>query len=196
MSLDVGVPQAATRPSARNWALLGCCVAGLGVSIYLTLTHYTKVVALVCSNNGAINCEKVTTSPQSEVSSESLSPCSDLLFFALSMLVLALPEDLPAPRAEHRASPTRILGRRNRIRALPPLLRAFHHPRDLPVVLECAHLDVRHLLPGYQRVARGRRVRRVRPDLPELDDSRAWRLFDQHLDEALVAGESDDLVVL
>ena len=47
-------------------ATLLLSIAGLGVSIYLTITHFDKV-ALVCSDNGTINCDKVTTSPQSEI---------------------------------------------------------------------------------------------------------------------------------
>jgi uncharacterized membrane protein len=47
-------------------ATLLLCVFGLGVSIYLTITHFSPH-ALVCSDNGAINCLKVTTSPQSEI---------------------------------------------------------------------------------------------------------------------------------
>lgn len=65
------------------------------MSIYLTLTHYTKVVALVCSNNGAINCEKVTTSPQSVVFGIPVAVLG-LLFF-VSMLVLALPRVYQRP---------------------------------------------------------------------------------------------------
>jgi uncharacterized membrane protein len=37
------------------------------MSLYLTIAHYTTAVALACPNTGAINCEKVTTSPQSIV---------------------------------------------------------------------------------------------------------------------------------
>jgi len=37
------------------------------VSIYLTITHYSTSVSLACPNTGAINCEKVTTSPESIV---------------------------------------------------------------------------------------------------------------------------------
>ncbi len=40
-------------------------LAGLGVSIYLTVAHYVGAQALVCSDNGLINCQKVTTSAQS-----------------------------------------------------------------------------------------------------------------------------------
>ena len=47
-------------------ATLILSIAGLGVATYLTITHFDKV-ALVCSNSGAINCAKVTTSPQSYV---------------------------------------------------------------------------------------------------------------------------------
>lgn len=42
-------------------------VAGLGVSIYLTIAHYTTTVSLACPETSTINCEKVTTSPESAV---------------------------------------------------------------------------------------------------------------------------------
>jgi uncharacterized membrane protein len=42
-------------------------IAGLGVSIYLTITHYDTSVTIACSDKGVINCEKVTTSAQSMV---------------------------------------------------------------------------------------------------------------------------------
>lgn len=38
---------------------------GLAVSIYLTIVHYSSSVSLACSSSGTINCEKVTSSPQS-----------------------------------------------------------------------------------------------------------------------------------
>ena len=40
---------------------------GLGASIYLTIAHYDTAVTLVCSDKGLINCEEVTTSPESVV---------------------------------------------------------------------------------------------------------------------------------
>jgi len=95
VSVDVEGAAISTRPSARNIALLVCCVAGLGVSIYLTLTHYTKVVSLVCSNNGAINCEKVTTSPQSMVFGIPVAVLG--LVFFISMFVLVLPRIYERP---------------------------------------------------------------------------------------------------
>lgn len=39
-------------------------VVGLGVSTYLTVAHFAKF-SLVCSSSGIVNCERVTTSPQS-----------------------------------------------------------------------------------------------------------------------------------
>ncbi len=42
-------------------------LAGLGVSIYLTITHYSTGITLACPDTGTINCEKVTSSPQSIV---------------------------------------------------------------------------------------------------------------------------------
>lgn len=41
-------------------------VLGLGLSIYLTITHFAPQ-ALVCADTGVINCAKVTTSAQSYV---------------------------------------------------------------------------------------------------------------------------------
>jgi len=40
---------------------------GMGASIYLTLAHYDTHIGLACSDKGLINCEEVTTSPESIV---------------------------------------------------------------------------------------------------------------------------------
>ncbi len=40
-------------------------VAGLGVSIYLTVAHFNSHITLACPATSTINCEKVTTSPES-----------------------------------------------------------------------------------------------------------------------------------
>jgi uncharacterized membrane protein len=54
-----------THPLAlTTWAL---SIIGLGLSIYLTVTHYDTAVVIACSDKGLVNCEKVTTSPQSMV---------------------------------------------------------------------------------------------------------------------------------
>ncbi len=42
-------------------------LAGLGVSVYLTIAHFTESKLLGCSESGLVNCTKVTTSPQSYV---------------------------------------------------------------------------------------------------------------------------------
>jgi uncharacterized membrane protein len=47
-----------------TWAL---SLAGLGVSIYLTIAHFTESALIGCSESGLVNCTKVTTSPQSYV---------------------------------------------------------------------------------------------------------------------------------
>jgi uncharacterized membrane protein len=47
-----------------TWLL---ALAGLGVSIYLTVAHYVSPALLICSEKGLINCAAVTTSPESVV---------------------------------------------------------------------------------------------------------------------------------
>ena len=42
-------------------------LAGLGVSIYLTIAHFTESALAGCSESGLVNCAKVTSSPQSYV---------------------------------------------------------------------------------------------------------------------------------
>ncbi len=50
------------------WVCFLLCIFGLGVSVYLTIEHYTGNHNLVCPATGAVvNCLKVTTSPQSMV---------------------------------------------------------------------------------------------------------------------------------
>jgi uncharacterized membrane protein len=63
-------------------------VFGLGVSIYLTITHFSPH-ALVCVSNGTFNCEKVTTSPQSEVFGIPVAMLG--LFYFVPMIALCLP---------------------------------------------------------------------------------------------------------
>ncbi len=42
-------------------------LAGLGLSVYLTITHYTDTSLAGCPVNSTINCTKVTTSPESVI---------------------------------------------------------------------------------------------------------------------------------
>jgi uncharacterized membrane protein len=63
-------PEAPSTTTVPPWFQLVTWVlslAGLGVSIYLTIAHFTDKPLAGCSESGAINCTKVTTSPQSYV---------------------------------------------------------------------------------------------------------------------------------
>jgi len=58
------------RFSAPRWlqlATLGLSLAGLAVSIYLTIVHFTSKSILICSSKGTIDCEKVLSSSQAMV---------------------------------------------------------------------------------------------------------------------------------
>ncbi len=46
-------------------ALLLMTLAGLGVSIYLTIVHYDSKATLICTTGGLVNCQSVTTSAYS-----------------------------------------------------------------------------------------------------------------------------------
>jgi uncharacterized membrane protein len=46
-------------------ATLVLSLYGFGASIYLTLAHYDTSIHLACADNSLVNCEAVTTSPQS-----------------------------------------------------------------------------------------------------------------------------------
>jgi uncharacterized membrane protein len=64
---------------------------GLGVSIYLTITHFDTHIALSCpAGGGIINCQKVTTSPQSYVFGIPVAVLG--LAFFLPMIALNLPQ--------------------------------------------------------------------------------------------------------
>jgi uncharacterized membrane protein len=54
-------------PAWLRWTSLALSLAGLGVSIYLTIAHYTTTTILDCSSKGFVDCAKVTTSSQSMV---------------------------------------------------------------------------------------------------------------------------------
>jgi uncharacterized membrane protein len=54
-------------PAWVRWTSLVLSLAGLGMSIYMTIAHYTSTNILVCSDNGYVNCAKVTTSPEAMV---------------------------------------------------------------------------------------------------------------------------------
>ena len=66
-SAELEAPTTTTAPlwfQLVTWVL---AMAGLGVSIYLTIAHFTDKPLAGCSESGLVNCTKVTTSPQSYV---------------------------------------------------------------------------------------------------------------------------------
>lgn len=56
---------AGTAPVWVQLTTLALSLGGLGISLYLTIAHYTTPTALACPDTGILNCEKVTTSPES-----------------------------------------------------------------------------------------------------------------------------------
>lgn len=69
---------------------LAAAVAGVGVSTYLTVEHYTAATTLACPETGAINCAKVTTSSWSMVGPIPLALLG-ALYFAGMLVVLSPP---------------------------------------------------------------------------------------------------------
>lgn len=64
-------------------------VLGLAIAVYLTYEHYTASTTLACSENGLVNCLKVTTSAQSAVFGIPVALLGLLYFVA--MVPLSLP---------------------------------------------------------------------------------------------------------
>lgn len=64
-------------------------VAGVAVSSYLTVEHYTTSTTLACPNTGVLNCLKVTTSAESKLLGIPVALLG-LLYF-LGMVALCLP---------------------------------------------------------------------------------------------------------
>ena len=69
-------------------------LGGLSVSIYLTVAHYGSGITLACPDSGVINCQKVTTSPQSVIFGIPVAVLG-IVFFAAMLL-------LNSPRAWRR----------------------------------------------------------------------------------------------
>lgn len=64
------------------------CLAGLGIATYMTIVHYTGEMPL-CSANAVVDCESVTTSPESQVFGVPVALLG-LLYFVF-MTVVCLP---------------------------------------------------------------------------------------------------------
>ncbi|HTJ69287.1 MAG TPA: vitamin K epoxide reductase family protein [Actinospica sp.] len=88
-----GAASAPVRPSSLpTWAApatLVTAAAGLAVSVYLTIAHYTQSVTLACPATGVVDCQKVTTSPESMLLGIPVAVLG-LAFFA-AMTALGLP---------------------------------------------------------------------------------------------------------
>jgi uncharacterized membrane protein len=109
-------------PASTEWTprwlriiVLALSVLGLGLSIYLTIAHLAGAHILVCSSKGLVNCEAVTTSPESEVFG--VFPVAELgLAFYVFMTVINLPW---AWQREWRWLPARGRLAAARLQALP-----------------------------------------------------------------------------
>ena len=65
-----GPPEATDTATDPRWfrlTTLILSVLGLGLSVYLTITHYTDSAPAGCPVNSVVNCAKVTTSPESMI---------------------------------------------------------------------------------------------------------------------------------
>ncbi len=72
--------------SAPAWASFGLCIGGLLISAYLTYEHFTESTTLACSDNGAVNCLKVTTSQWSVIAGVPVSVAGLAYFLAMTLL--------------------------------------------------------------------------------------------------------------
>ena len=77
--------------SRLQLAATGISVAGIAISIYLTVLHYAGVVP-ACVASGPVNCEAVLSSPYAVIAGSSI-PTSVLgvVWFGASAVVWALP---------------------------------------------------------------------------------------------------------
>lgn len=79
--------------AAPPWLLrlsLVLAVVGLADSVYLTIAHYTDPKVLACSDKGAINCAKVTTSAASKLAGIPVADLGTAFFVGLVLLCLPM----------------------------------------------------------------------------------------------------------
>jgi uncharacterized membrane protein len=70
------------------FATLAVSVLGLLDAAYLTYEHYSSSTTLACSDSGAINCLKVTTSSYSKVAGVPVALLGLMFFVAMTALCL------------------------------------------------------------------------------------------------------------
>jgi len=69
-------------------ASLLIAIVGLGVSVYLTVEHYTASTTLACPENAVLNCQKVTTSKWSHVGPIPVAVLGLVYFVVMAALCL------------------------------------------------------------------------------------------------------------
>ncbi|MEV7009628.1 vitamin K epoxide reductase family protein [Streptosporangium sp. NPDC051022] len=71
MARDVHLPPGRTSALSRpGWFLTVTALlslTGLAISIYMTLAHYNRAIALICTESSTIDCASVTSSEYSEL---------------------------------------------------------------------------------------------------------------------------------
>jgi uncharacterized membrane protein len=83
-----------------SWLAPACVAAsagGLAVSVYLTIAHYTSPTILACSANGFVNCERVTSSPQSLLFGIPVAILGLVWFLAMGALTIPAAWRSPSP---------------------------------------------------------------------------------------------------
>lgn len=92
-------PAPAGPPRWLQYTSLVLALGGLGVSVYLTIEHFTGNTTLACSATGTINCGAVTTSPESMVFGVLPVAVLGLAFFVF-MVAVTTPVAWRSPRRE------------------------------------------------------------------------------------------------
>ena len=77
-----------TRPNPAAVASFTLAIVGLLISAYLTYEHFTGAATLACSDTGAVNCVKVTTSPWSVTAGVPVAVAGMAYYAAMTLLCL------------------------------------------------------------------------------------------------------------
>jgi uncharacterized membrane protein len=85
----VAAPRRAALPRWITPATLGLSLLAVGLTAYLTVTHYTDPTALACPDTGIVNCTAVTTSSWSVILGVPVALIG--LLWAVSMTALNSP---------------------------------------------------------------------------------------------------------
>jgi uncharacterized membrane protein len=77
---------AETRVGAAAVTAFMCALLGLGISVYLTIEHYTSSLTLACPESATINCAKVTTSAWSHIGGVPVAVLGLAYFIVMAIL--------------------------------------------------------------------------------------------------------------